>query len=456
MSSEDHEGDFNDYGSNAEEGLDVKPIPTEHGQVTVKSMILNLVMIGLGTGILAQPWGLAGASLLTGLTINAAVLVLNAATIMIVVEACEKYKVFDLGRLLTRLPGKLGKVAGVSVNVLIGVSSGAALVGYFIVIYDSLAPYLPSQGILHNRVVVIFLSALLLLPICLVDQSYLSFTSSLGVSVNINLLVLLSAHLMWSGVPEPLCVLGLGSGNITLFSALMFAMTIHMCIPPMYAELQHRTPQNFQYCVFWAFLCLFFIFSGFASLGYACFGPNVRSNILLSLGNTAWTAFTRLSMLLCICSIFPFLMVTVVAPFVAPPVPPAPVSESTGLRLLPKGSPERARPLQPGYFTTTTATTLWMFVFALLACFVTDLGFMTVVSGAMGAAGFVGVVPALIGLYMLESIRCSLFGRISMYFLAIFCTVMSGLGFWYTDNMAEQAMQACYWLTTTTTTTTTS
>ncbi|CAJ1347393.1 unnamed protein product [Effrenium voratum] len=112
------------------------------GTATGAQLTLNLVVCGLGTGILTLPWSLAGASLIFGVAIIAAVLVVNAWTILLLVEAAETYQVFDIGGLLAHLPGRLGHRAPQAVNAAIWVSGFLCLVSYVLVLADCGQPFL--------------------------------------------------------------------------------------------------------------------------------------------------------------------------------------------------------------------------------------------------------------------------------------------------------------------------
>eukprot|EP00808_Paulinella_micropora_P014393 g10677.t1 len=410
------------------------------GRVSTFTMTVNLVAIGLGTGVLSEPWGLAGASLLVGVAINAFVLFLNGATIMLLVEACEKHKVFDLGRLVSLLPGRLGRGAPPFVNFLIGISSGGALVGA------------SSRSERRCCVCLVFVCCRCVWW----DHSWLSFTSSLSMAVNVNLLLILAVYLIGLGPHAGLCVLAFSPGVITLFSTLMYAMVVHMCIPPMYHEMAERTPANFRRCLVKAFSILFFVFSGFAGLGYGSFGPDVKSNVLLDLEQkSSWSALTRLSMILCCASIFPFLMLTLVVPFV--PQEPVnrhqdmPGAESEKLRLLGEKSLNGKHEQGAGWTgvlcNTTTVTVAWMVFLVSCACFVTDLGYISVLNGAVGVAGMVGLIPALVAWNLLDGYRTTTVGRVSLCLLVAFCCSMCWLGFKFTDNHAEKLTASCWWRT---------
>merc|ERR1719171_1425105 len=66
----------------------------------------------------------------------------------------------------------------------------------------------------------------------------------------------------------PTCLFNVGRGNVAMFSAMMQAVIIQMCVLPMYAELEDRTPKRFSGTLNLSFSILFLIFSAFAIIGH--------------------------------------------------------------------------------------------------------------------------------------------------------------------------------------------
>ncbi|CAL1150576.1 unnamed protein product [Cladocopium goreaui] len=112
-----------------------------NGTATGAQLMLNIVVCGLGTGLFTLPWSVAGASCFLGVAIVAFVLALNAWTIFLLVEAAEAYQAFDIGSLLSHLPGQLGHTLLRVVNFTIWVGGFFCLVSYVIVIADCAAPF---------------------------------------------------------------------------------------------------------------------------------------------------------------------------------------------------------------------------------------------------------------------------------------------------------------------------
>ena len=259
------------------------PSPPEK-TVGVLGMTLNLVTGGLGSGILTLPWGMAGASIVVAVTLILLVVALNFCTVMILVHAAEKHKKFDLGALLTELPGRrLGPLAQAACNALVWITLWMTLVGYIIVVQDCLTPLFPASSLMSHRWVWAVLGSTAGLALSLMDLQFLSWTSSpLSVGINSYLFGLLCVRLAFSGVsPDGPCVLARltppPQGVIAFLSLISNSIIIQMCILPMYKELEQRSPRRFQRSLSASFSVLFVVYALFATIAYLRFGPKVRA-----------------------------------------------------------------------------------------------------------------------------------------------------------------------------------
>ena len=176
--------------------------PPEKKTVSVLGMTVNLITGGLGSGILTLSWGMAGASIIVSVSLILLVVFLNACTVMLLVHAAEKHQKFDLGALLTELPGRqLGPIAQAVCNALVWIALWMTLVGYLIVVQDSLTSFFPTGSVMSQRWVWAVLASAVALALSLMDLRFLSWTSSpLSVGVNIYLFGLLCFNLASSGV----------------------------------------------------------------------------------------------------------------------------------------------------------------------------------------------------------------------------------------------------------------
>lgn len=379
---------------------------------------VNLVTCLLGVGIFSLPWSTAGASIIPSIVIVIGVMWINAWTCTLIVEAGAKYKTYDLGSILAHLPQGIGHRAQAICNVGIWLSLFLSLVAYFTVMVDAIMPFVEDTHFSSRpRLVSVF--CLVVLPLCMLDQRYLSFTSFLAVGVTLYIFCVIAAHLLPSSSDNAArpsaCVLGFGTGNIAMFSAMMQAVAIQVCVLPMYEELQSRSPKKFRKITAVSFSCTCVFFIAFAIFGYLVFGPSVSSNIIQDLPTTSASTLARVSSAACVIAIFP-----IMAQAMASPVRVA------------KG-PVQAR----------RATVSYVILAALGAMVFPDLCTLNVLNGALSCGAFVAVCPSLIGIYLLDG--RSRAWTASMFTLLLFGLLAAGLGLYFTDNNALELMNSCLW-----------
>lgn len=379
-------------------------------KATARQITLNLVTGGFGVGLFSLPWSTAGASIIPATIMIALVVFLNAWTISILVEAAEKYQAFDLGALLAKLPGRLSKVAQPVVNCAIWITLFLVLVGYITVMANVGHDILGS-----NRTLAVVLSAFIVLPLCFLDQAYLSFTSFLAVAVNVYIFVVMASIKPKQGLE--ICVFGLGPGNIAMLSATMQAIVIQMCVLPMYGELEDRSPAKFNRIVAVAFGILFLVFASFAIVGYIIFGPHVNDNILLVIPHTTAGNAAQLGAAVCVAAVYPIMEKTMVAP----------------IRNL------EGRNKRLWYFLATILIVALSMLFAMLGL---TLGYLNVITGALSCGVFVSMCPAAVGLFLLDC-KCS--RQVLLYALLFFGTFAGLLGLVFTKNYSDDLHGHCLW-----------
>merc|ERR1711957_345591 len=174
-------------------------------------------------------------------------------------------------------------------GITVAVSMFLCLVGYIMTISDSFlmtfqlygAHAIDLEDITSPRSYVITGAMVLILPLCFLDQRRLAFTSFLSVLVNIYVFLLLGYFMVSSyaetnpspPLPTP-CLLGFGRGVVSMVTAMMQAVIIQMCVLPMYAELQDKTPRAFNGIMTKGFSGLFLLFATFSILGYWRWGAH--------------------------------------------------------------------------------------------------------------------------------------------------------------------------------------
>lgn len=373
-----------------------------NGTATGAQLMLNIVVCGLGTGLFTLPWSVAGASCFLGVAIVAFVLALNAWTIFLLVEAAEAYQAFDIGSLLSHLPGQLGHTLPRVVNFTIWVGGFFCLVSYVIVIADCAAPF-AQLGPWRLKT----LASLLVLPLCFLDQRWLSMTSSMSVgAVAVVFWLLLQLSHDTEAFPS-LCLAGVSWGTVSMFASMMQTVILQMCVLPMYGEMKDRSPGSFERVVFWSFLILFKICACFAVLGYMIFGPDVKSNVLLSLPASLSGKMARLCAGASVMGVYPLILKSMIATFHS-----------------------------PGAIVAAVLLT---------SLCLSDLGKLNIVNGAVSTGVFVAVVPFMVGLHLLERVQQSIALRLGLFLLLIFGVLGSLFALLLDDNYERELSAACFW-----------
>lgn len=390
------------------------PSCSERPTISGAKLAVNLITGGLGTGILSLPWSTAGATLIPALVIIFVVLAVNAWTIRILVGAAERFQTFDLGGLLSHLPGACrASAARALCNATVWASMFLSLAGYLVAIGDSASRVL-GEGQADRRLL-LCAAALLVLPLCFLSQERLAFTSSLSVAVYMYIFIFLGLLLGQEVAKDELevpCIFNTGRGVIAMVSAMMQSVIIQMCVLPMYEELDSRTPEKFNRIIALAFAVLFFIYAGFAVLGQTLYGLDVESNILKNLPRSTGGFLAQSGTVVAIAGVYPIMLMPMVAPL-----------RSSGFQSMVK------------------PTTFAIVLASLCAAFMCDdLGYFNVLNGALCVGVFVGLVPALVGVFLLG------LGRTGLVALAVAACVVSMLGFVYTQNFAtDNAGAHCLW-----------
>lgn len=293
---------------------------TKQKGVSVTSTAINLLNTSLGAGILTMPWGLAGSSVITGVMVLAFVLLLNSLTFILIVLAGEEHQVFDLGALIGKIKGRLGRYGSIFVNLMVWFTSYLCLVSYLILVCDSVLPFMPNEGFWSERYVLVIVASLVLLPINFVPMRYLAFTSTLSILMNIYTFGLLCYVFISDTAgdeneqPESICILGFSKGTMAFVSSLMFTVCIQMCVLPLYQSMEDRTPHNFAVAVGISSSLLFVLFGAFSVVGYFAFGSTVSPDVLKNLPDSITGNIARAGMALVVIGVWPLVMLPAVSP----------------------------------------------------------------------------------------------------------------------------------------------
>ena len=198
----------------------------------------------------------------------------------------------------------------------------------------------------------------------------------------------------------------------------------------MYEELEQRSPRRFQTALGASFSILSILYAAFATIAYLRFGPTVPANVLNDLGTGAWGSAARVGMSVVVLCVYPIMVKPMVAPL-------------DGFVARRGGSPAGSSPPPSGRWVAKAAAVGIVGSVMLCAFFVSSLGLMSVISGALSVGGFVGGAPGLVGLFLSEH-RSGTCWRLSMHLLIWGGLAVSILGFVYTDNFVDELGGACW------------
>merc|ERR1719265_1771814 len=142
---------------------------------------------------------------------------------------------------------------------------------------------LDAAPMLRKREFWVVCSSVAVFPLCFLKLTYLSFTSTLSIMVNLFLFLLAIWDFTKKGFANDVCMLGVTDGSVTYCSAMMVSVVIQMCVLPMYEEMERRSPARFTKALIISFIFVFLLVTMFAGVSYATYGSHVQSNILNSL-----------------------------------------------------------------------------------------------------------------------------------------------------------------------------
>lgn len=406
--------------------------PHVEGTARSATMVINIVTCGLGAGVFSLPWSTAGASVVTGVLIVSGVLLLNIFTITILVEAAERHQAFDVGSLVSRLPGGMGRTTQFAVNGAVWLSSFVCLVSYVILIVDCFLPFFGNsaeaqQAFLHWRPAMVGLTPLVLLPLCLLHEDNLVFCSTtciLGTVLVMIVLIISFTESRLRGQSPPACIVGVSWGSVAMVSATMQSVAMNMIVLPIYGDMKDRSPSRFRPLLLISFSILFFICIFYSFFGYLAFGETVRSNVLLSLPSNGLGNLARAAAAASVLGVYPMVLRPMVAPF----------REANG-----------GRTVQATTFDTQTirATFGIVLMVSFTATNISELGLINVINGAAATGFFVSLIPCIVGLHLLGPDSHTVAWRASMFLLLTFGTVMCALGLVEVDNHVEALREVC-------------
>jgi len=372
----------------------------------------NIVTATLGAGILSLPWSAAGVSSVMSIVIVGAILGLNLWVSFLIVEAAERFQVFDIGALL-RVAANGRRGAEASCNLCCWACEFCCLVAYLIIVADAAGQVLyPDQPDLlrtdrSQRALVLGLASLAFLPVCFLPPSALGATSILAILVNLYLFGIVFYEATIPFATAGLCIVGAGPGMVTLATTLGTAVVIQMCLLPMYEGMEGRSVPRFKQAMKVSFAVVFVLLALFTVLCNAAF-VTVQQNVLENLDEGPFATAARVGMVAVMLGCYPLNLMPMVAP----------------LKTL-------SLPRRQKHLAVTSATVAIVIAAYVVSVLIADLGAVNLYIGSLSVLSFGSLIPAFIGTRCLDT---SMYATVP---LAIFGVGCAGLGVAYTTNFED-------------------
>lgn len=244
----------------------------------------------LGAGILGLPAAFHSMGLATGLIVLLIVVVLSIFALWLLARAADTTGDRTYEDCITHL---MGKGAGYGVAVcMIGFTVGGGC-SYIITLGNLLTPVFDDDSIPHflrttvgNRLIVALIFLVLILPMCLPKKiDSLRHTSAIGVTAviffTICVVVNSCMHMHEHGWRDDVLAFNYGNSAVSALGTLIFACMVHMNAFEVYHDMKRPTPgcvvRNSTLAL--AGCGTLYVLCGF--FGYARFGAEIQSSILL-------------------------------------------------------------------------------------------------------------------------------------------------------------------------------
>lgn len=180
-----------------------------------------------------------------------------------------------------------GKIGFYIVIALVFTLTFLTCVAYLILIGDSFAPlirhWISSDILLAERHVIVILSAICLLPICMLKSlSALRFSSLFGILSALFITLAVSIRFFEKGIASSVAISGDGLGFLTTVAVLGVSFLCHFNISQTHAELKTATQSRVSDIFNLTFGFSAAVYLTFGLVGYLQFGSTVSENIFKS------------------------------------------------------------------------------------------------------------------------------------------------------------------------------
>eukprot|EP00922_Rhytidocystis_sp_ex-Travisia-forbesii_P064050 GHVS01095236.1.p1 GENE.GHVS01095236.1~~GHVS01095236.1.p1 ORF type:complete len:616 (+),score=99.59 GHVS01095236.1:157-1848(+) len=259
---------------------------------SVKSSIFNLTSATLGAGALSIPFAIRNTGVVLGVVLLLFVGYLSITATSCVINVLNFTELKTYEELAVRTGGR---AFGVVVELSIILFCFGVSVGYLISVGDIASSILSNvvpdgaswwqQVLLTRPALLVFITAFILLPLCLTDKlETLRFTSFLGVAVILFVVAVVTLFFAVHGVADGKISTLLFPSNfgapIRASSLLVFAFSCQANVPGIYCELENQNSRRMVKVSSRSVLLCLVVYGMMGVCGFLTFGSVTDANIL--------------------------------------------------------------------------------------------------------------------------------------------------------------------------------
>jgi len=251
--------------------------------------VANLANAAVGAGVLAFPSAFRETGLAGGVVLTVLFAAIMGWTLHILGLASARAKRDSYQSVIRAL---LGPWAGVAIAVSMSLYLFGSCVAYLDIVSNQITTIADSAGLGHtvlgNRIFVVAMAALLLLPLCLLPRiEALNYASAVAVVSIVYLegdVIAHAARSLSDGTADlhsgGVTVLNLSVGLFKALPVLAFALQCHLVYVPVYQSLRDKSLRTMDLVSVATYVLCFLLYVPTGLLGYMQFGRSTCSDIV--------------------------------------------------------------------------------------------------------------------------------------------------------------------------------
>eukprot|EP00026_Physarum_polycephalum_P007672 Phypoly_transcript_07737.p1 GENE.Phypoly_transcript_07737~~Phypoly_transcript_07737.p1 ORF type:complete len:474 (+),score=61.35 Phypoly_transcript_07737:98-1519(+) len=260
----------------------------DHGEGQFFGSAFNLASAAIGLGILSLPYTIHNSGLAMGgaLFVLMAVVTVYSLNILICsAEMCKKRTYQDT------VKETFGETISILTGGVIIWSGSGSTISSFTIVADLFSPIFKKGNLLNNRIFVMFLSLVVLFPLCYMRRiNSLRHASGIAIGAFLYMSALVVISFFVEGeTADDLLYVGLSEVDIARsIPIIVYAYTCHTQAIPVYAELRDRTSRAMFRVICGGVFLSFFLYFTTGIFGYLTFGREIQDNILKNYDPKKW------------------------------------------------------------------------------------------------------------------------------------------------------------------------